>query len=227
MFGDPRSAAALHPFLTAGALLFALAAAAILLWFLIRRPRTRSFRVQLVLLFGFGVLPIGAAGMGNVASFEHSSHRAFCGSCHVMRPYTDDSDDPRSTTLASRHARNDLFGDGNCYQCHQDYGMFSTVATKLGGLRHVWAYYTEWNEVPADEALETIRLYRPYANAACTRCHSTETPLWRAVDEHVGMRREIASGDVMCASAGCHGPAHPGRERRELRARAATAEGRR
>lgn len=223
MFGDARSAAALHPYLTVAALALAIAAAAVLIWFLARRPSTKKLGVQALLFLGFGALPIGAAMTGNFASFEHSSHRAFCGSCHVMRPYTDDSDDRTSTTLASRHARNELFGDSNCYACHQDYGMFSTAATKIGGLKHVWFYYTEWEDVPAEQALETIQLYRPFANAACVRCHSTQTPQFRAEDAHVGMRARIESGEVMCASAGCHGPAHPGRERREARARQAEA----
>jgi hypothetical protein len=137
----------------------------------------------------------------------------------VMLPYTDDAENPASTTLAARHSRNAEFGDASCYHCHQDYGMFSTVATKIGGLSHVYYYYTEWHAMPADEALENIELYRPYANVSCMRCHSTENPGWGAVDEHVSMREQIVSGEVMCASAGCHGPAHPGREIREERRR--------
>jgi cytochrome c-type protein NapC len=211
MFGEPGSAAYAHPWLTGFALGLAAAAAAILIWYLIRRPRTRTFQIQMLLALGFGALPVSAAVVGNAAGYQHSSHRAFCASCHVMEPYTADAANVESRTLASRHSRNSETGDASCYFCHRDYGMYSTVATKIGGLGHVWAYYTEWKDVPAAEALETIELYRPFSNVACERCHSMQIPGWRAIDEHVSMRDELAAGTVMCASGGCHGPAHPGR----------------
>ena len=81
-------------------------AAALLLYYLIRRPAL-STGVKLLLLMGLGIFPILAAGAGNVVGFEASTERHFCGGCHVMGPYQRDSEDPRSTSLASMHARND------------------------------------------------------------------------------------------------------------------------
>ena len=60
-----------------------------------------------------------------------------------MEPWVQDASDPASTSLAARHGRNALFGDPNCYTCHADYGMYGTVHTKIGGLRHVAAYYAD------------------------------------------------------------------------------------
>lgn len=191
-----------------GAVSCAGAAAAILLWFLIRRPRIGR-ATKTLLLLGIGVLPIGAAFSGNLAGYQRTMERDFCGSCHTMRPYTDDSGDPTSTSLASMHARNASFGGHNCYVCHQDYGMFGTVTTKVAGMRHVWEYYTEYRSISVEDALPVLQLYKPYPNASCMQCHSTALAGWNEVDEHAAAAELIRSGELSCAGEGCHGPAHP------------------
>jgi nitrate/TMAO reductase-like tetraheme cytochrome c subunit len=184
------------------------AAALLLLWFLLWRPKlTRVTKV--VLLFAIGVLPIGTATTGNYAGFEATKARSFCGSCHVMTPYSNDSGDLHSTTLAARHARNAMFGEENCYACHADYGMFGTIKTKLGGLRHIYLYVTEYRNTPLEEARETIHIRSPFKNSTCMHCHSTQNPDWNAVKEHASLVDRVRDGSVSCASEGCHGPAHP------------------
>src|SRR5262245_26265095 len=111
--------------------------ALLLLWFLIRRPHL-THATKILLLFGIGILPITTAMTGNYVGFEATTKRQFCGSCHVMKPYELDSEDFKSTSLAARHSRNEMFGDANCYACHADYGMFGTIKTKAGGMRHVY-----------------------------------------------------------------------------------------
>jgi hypothetical protein len=114
--------------LTAVAFACAAASALLVLWWLVRRPAL-THATKLLLLLGIGVLPIAMATTGNVAGYEATKARTFCGSCHVMTPYSADSHDPESVTLAARHARNAMFGDDNCYTCHADYGMFGTITT--------------------------------------------------------------------------------------------------
>jgi nitrate/TMAO reductase-like tetraheme cytochrome c subunit len=184
------------------------AAALLLLWFLLWRP-TLTRVTKVVLLFAIGVLPIGTATTGNYAGFEATKARSFCGSCHVMTPYSNDSGDPHSTTLAARHARNAMFGEENCYACHADYGMFGTIKTKLGGLRHIYLYVTEYRNTPLSEARETIHIRSPFKNSTCMHCHSTQNPDWNAVKEHASLVDRVRDGSVSCASEGCHGPAHP------------------
>jgi len=192
----------------AAALLCAGGAAILALWFLVRRPAlTRN--TKLVLLAAIGVLPLATAGTGNIAGYEATKARRFCGSCHVMTPYSDDSENGGSTTLAARHARNALFGDENCYACHADYGMFGTIATKLGGLRHVYEYTLHYRNMSLAEARATIHIRTPFQNATCMHCHSTEGPSWNAIKEHASLLDRVRAGTVSCASAGCHGPAHP------------------
>jgi cytochrome c-type protein NapC len=183
-------------------------AAALVLGFLLFRPRL-STATKVVLLFAIGVLPLTTAMTGNYAGFEATKARRFCGSCHVMTPYEDDSNDPHSTTLAARHARNDLFGDENCYACHANYGMFGTVKTKLGGMRHVYEYVLHYHQLTLEEARERIHIKEPFRNATCMHCHSTENPLWTEVKDHASALDRIRAGEVSCASAGCHGPSHP------------------
>ena len=187
---------------------FAAIAAIVLTAHLIRRPALDP-GVKLWLFLGLGVFPIGAAAAGNVEGFEATKKRTFCGSCHVMTPHAGDADDPASASLAARHSRNKLFGDESCYTCHADYGKLGTVMTKLGGMRHVWLYYTEYRNTPLEEAKQTIHLIKPYPNANCMQCHSTEDALWQKPPDHKSSLEDVRSGKVSCASAGCHGYAHP------------------
>lgn len=183
-------------------------AAVLLLWYLLRRPAlTRATKV--ILLLGIGVLPIATATTGNVAGYEATKATSFCSSCHVMTPYGDDARDLASTSLAARHSRNDAFGHESCYTCHADYGMFGTIATKLGGLRHVYEYTFHYHSMPVDEFVATIELRAPFPSATCMRCHSTYGPTWNEVGDHASALAALRAGTVSCASEGCHGPAHP------------------
>jgi hypothetical protein len=190
------------------ALTCAAASVVLLVWFLVRRPPLNR-GTKIALLFGIGGLPIATAVTGNVAGYEATKQTRFCGSCHVMTPYRDDSLDLASPSLASRHARNEAFGDENCYTCHADYGMFGTVTTKLGGLRHVYEYALNYRSMPIEEFLATIEIREPFPNATCIRCHSTYGPSWNQIGDHASTRVELRAGTVSCASEGCHGPAHP------------------
>jgi cytochrome c-type protein NapC len=196
-----------HP-LTLIALVCAALSATILIVFLVRRPPLVG-STKLWLLLGLGVFPLGVAMAGNVEGFHATKQRQFCGSCHVMVPHASDSNDPTSNSLASRHARNPFFGEENCYVCHADYGMFGTILTKLGGMRHVYEYVTHYRNVPLETAKEIIHLYKPYPNANCMQCHTSNLELWLKVPDHKSSLTEVREGRVSCASAGCHGYAHP------------------
>jgi nitrate/TMAO reductase-like tetraheme cytochrome c subunit len=182
--------------------------ALILLTYLIRRPPLVR-ATKIALLIGLGVLPIASAAAGNVQGFEATTKREFCGSCHVMALHAADSDDATSQSLAARHGRNPMFGGENCYTCHADYGMFGTLVTKMGGMRHVWLYYTEYRSTPIEEAKQTIKLRAPYPNDNCMQCHSTRDALWLKGSDHQGVLADVRANRVSCASAGCHGLAHP------------------
>ena len=181
----------------------------ILVGYLVARPPLVR-ATKLALLLGLGVFPIGAAFSGNVHGFEGTKDRRFCGSCHTMVLHAADSDDPKSQTLAAQHARNKTFGSENCYSCHADYGMFGTIVTKAGGLRHVWMYLTEYRGKSLEDDKKEIRLLKPgQMNANCMQCHSTEDTLWLKVPDHRASLDDTRAGRLGCASAGCHGLAHP------------------
>lgn len=177
-------------------------------WFLFKRP-VFDRTTKVVLLFAIGVLPIGTAGTGNVAGYHATKTTKFCGTCHVMTPYADDSTNLESTSLAARHARNEAFGKENCYACHADYGMFGSVTTKVNGMRHVYEYLFHYRDHTEEQFFVDVEIRKPFQNAACMRCHSTRNPLFEAVGDHASTRDDIRSGKVSCASEGCHGPAHP------------------
>lgn len=197
-----------HNLLSILAIGCAVAAATILIVYLVRRPPlVASTKIWLGL--GLGALPIGAALSANVQGYKATQHRAFCGSCHVMVPHAEDSEDPKSVSLAAIHARNPFFGKDNCYTCHADYGIFGTFFTKLGGMRHVWLYATEFHSMDLAEAKEKIHLLKPYPNQNCMQCHTTDAPLWNRIPDHASARQEVVDNRIGCSSPGCHGVAHP------------------
>jgi nitrate/TMAO reductase-like tetraheme cytochrome c subunit len=201
--------ATLHPTpLTFIALVCAVLSAGILAFYLVRRPPL-TLATKIALLLGLGVFPIGVAAAGNIEGFQATEKREFCGSCHVMVPHAQDSEDRMSSSLSSRHARNKLFGNDNCYMCHADYGMYGTVMTKMGGMRHVWLYYTQYRTVPIEEAKNTIHLREPFPNDNCMQCHSTEDLLWLKLPDHRAALDDVRADRVSCACVGCHGLAHP------------------
>lgn len=193
-------------------------AAVILLWFLVGRPALKR-GTKLILLLGFGAFPIAGVTAGNVVAIQNSARVEFCGSCHVMKPWTDDLANPRSKSLASLHGRNHNFGDHACYTCHADYGRFSTVKAKAAGMGHVYEYAREYRRISTEEAIRSIETARPYPNANCTQCHSMTLPGFTEVRDHVSLRGELRAGRVSCASNGCHGPAHPFSKDEEERSR--------
>lgn len=183
-------------------------AAILLLGYLIRRPPLTSTSKMLLLLC-LGVLPLGAGLGANVAGYKATQHRSFCGSCHVMIPHASNSEDPKSNSLAAIHARNPFFGKDNCYTCHADYGMFGTVFTKLGGMRHVYLYVTEFRNMSLEQAKHEIHLLKPYPNTNCMQCHTTEAPGWNRIPDHASAKEDVVANRIGCSSRGCHGVAHP------------------
>ncbi|HEX2877680.1 MAG TPA: NapC/NirT family cytochrome c [Polyangiaceae bacterium] len=187
----------------------ALGAAAILLRYLIKRPPL-DLSMKLWLFLGLGVLPSVTALASTVAGMERTTHREFCGSCHVMAAHLDDASTLRSQSLAARHTRVPFFGEQSCYVCHADYGMYGYPLTKLGGLRHVYLYYLGgYADLTLEQAKREIHIAKPYDNMNCRQCHTTTARVWRDVPDHISMERELFSNQVSCASAGCHGFAHP------------------
>jgi cytochrome c-type protein NapC len=167
-------------------------------------------RVKLWLLFGLGVFPATAATSATVSGVQATTHRDFCGSCHVMSAHVADASNPAAQSLAARHSQNAFFGEKSCYVCHADYGMYGYALTKTAGLRHVYKYYfAGYRKMPLEQAKQAIRLVRPYDNGNCRHCHTTTLRDWRRVPDHESLERELASNRVSCASAGCHGYAHP------------------
>jgi len=198
-----------HNWLGIGALLAIVAAAAIQIHHLVVRPAL-DLRVKLRLLLGLGVFPVLAAASSTVAGMEATTKRPFCGSCHVMQGHYDDASNPHSGSLASRHSRNPFFGERSCYVCHADYGMYGYALTKLGGMRHVYEYYLGgYHSMSLAEAERKIRLRQPYDNRNCHECHTTGLSDWRRVPDHAALKAELEANRVSCASAGCHGYAHP------------------
>ncbi len=191
------------------AILCAVIAAVILVTYLVKKPLI-NLSVKLRLLFGLGVFPALTGVSSTVNGMEATTHREFCGSCHVMTRHFEDASNPKSQSLAAKHSRNPFFGDRSCYVCHADYGMYGYAMTKAGGMRHVYEYYLGgYRSMSLEEANKVIHLRKPYDNTNCRQCHSATLKDWSSVPDHISLQAELDSNKVSCASAGCHGYAHP------------------
>ncbi|MBL8956803.1 MAG: NapC/NirT family cytochrome c [Myxococcaceae bacterium] len=200
-----------------GALALATAAiaAALLVHHLVARPPL-TLATRLRLLLGLAVFPFLCAVATTGSGMQRTTEREFCGSCHVMGAHLKDVEDPTSTSLASRHARNPMFGGHACYTCHADYGMLGYPMTKLTGMGHVWYYYGGgYRDWPLEKFLAEVRIAKPFPNANCRQCHSGTLTSFRDAKEHRAMAQELEQNRVSCASAGCHGVAHPFNKRPE------------
>ncbi len=187
------------------ALVCAGCAALIIAWYLVRRPPLGRL-TKVLLLLGLGLLPVTVALTGNIAGYEYTLSRPFCGSCHVMGPYLRDAEDANSQSLAAIHSRNHRFGEQSCYMCHADYSMFGAITTKMNGMKHLYYYITEYaNTGPDGEGGPTIHLYKPFKNGTCMQCHSTAAKQY--VETHKDQLDQIRSGDMQCID--CHSEVHP------------------
>lgn len=186
----------------------AVVAATIMVLYLVYRPPLDA-KVKALLLLGIGVLPILTAMVGNMEGLQATEHQGFCGSCHTMDMHIADANDPDSTSLAAMHSRNPKFGDMSCYVCHKDYGMFGYALTKIGGMKHVYMFLTEYMWYDMDEALPKLHIAQPFKNSNCMQCHTTTGSLWNDVPDHRGLLEDLRTGETSCVSAGCHGYAHP------------------
>jgi len=190
-------------------LVAALGSAAILIWYLVKKPAL-GVTTKLTLLFGVGVLPATVAIASTTVGMQETTERRFCGSCHVMQGHTWNAEQAASDSLAARHARNPFFGARNCYVCHADYGMLGYPMTKLNGMKHVWHYYFGgYKDKPLDRAIDEIDLYKAYDNVNCRQCHSGTLTHFKSISDHQSLEKELAKNEVSCTSGGCHGFAHP------------------
>ena len=180
---------------------FALLAVAVLAlaWTRLRRAGLTPGLKELLVL-PLVVLPPAIVFFGYSYGIESSKDVASCGSCHVMKPYLADLQNPDSTALAATHFKNRYIQDHHCYTCHTDYGMFGTVQAKLEGLGHVVRNVTGRYAVP-------LKINHPYPNSRCLACHREAQKFLRSEGHPKEDLPKLLSGENSCIE--CHGPAHP------------------
>jgi nitrate/TMAO reductase-like tetraheme cytochrome c subunit len=186
--------------LSGAGILLGLAAAAILILVLVRKPEGRvTTPAKWALLVGLLVLPAMTMLSGNVVGFHNVKNS--CTQCHTMDPWVSDMKDPKSTTLAAKHFQNRWIPDDQCYTCHTGYGLAGNVQAKLNGLSHVTHEY--FTGVPKE-----IKIRSPFAVATCLHCHG-ESAKYQKIEQHVDaeMKPKILTGELSCFE--CHATPHP------------------
>ena len=192
--------------LSAVATLFAGLALVLALLVAFRPQLTRARGGKIFAFISLFVLPLLASWTGGNEKMESSKETKFCLSCHVMEDFGRSLhvDDP-SYVPAAHYQNNRIPRDQVCYSCHGDYTFFGGLNSKLRGVRHVYVQY--FGTVPKPEL---IRLYTPFSNRACLRCHEGA----RSFDESAvhgqdaDLLRQFKSDAVSCISGGCHDIIH-------------------
>jgi cytochrome c nitrite reductase small subunit len=171
---------------------------------LFRRRHLAAAPSQWLLFIGVCIMPLPVMVLSSAVGLERAKEISFCASCHVMRRFVDDMNDPASNRLAAVHFKNRYIQRSHCYVCHTDYGLFGTVQAKLAGIGHVWKESTGSYAMP-------VRMARPYRFTICLDCHA-QSARFEAVTRHEGVVARTVNGEATCTS--CHGLSHPAREER-------------
>ena len=151
-----------------------------------------------LLIAGAVGFPFLVTGVGTILVFERAERVEFCASCHLtMKPFIDDMENPRSSSLAALHYTNRYIPDNQCYECHTSYGLFGTLQAKEEGLNDVYRYYTRTFHLP-------IRLRHPYPIDDCLKCHAGSAK-WS--EDHEDYKDALFSGEATCMQ--CHADSHP------------------
>jgi nitrate/TMAO reductase-like tetraheme cytochrome c subunit len=161
-----------------------------------------------LLILPLVVLPPAIVFFGYSHGIERSKSIGSCGSCHVMKPYLADLQNPASETLAATHYKNRYIQENHCYTCHTDYGMFGTVQAKMAGLGHVTRNLTGAYSLP-------LKIAHPYANGRCLACHGDSQKFLKSEAHPKEDLPKLVSGETSCLD--CHGPAHPTVTKQALR----------
>jgi cytochrome c-type protein NapC len=184
---------------------FVFAVTAVLGLALLAKPDLTRQRAGKMLAFvALFVLPVTTAWMGFAEHWERSKTKEFCLSCHVMKPYGKSLYVDDNEYIPAVHFQNNYVpSDHACYTCHTSYALYGSIQAKVGGMRHLWVYYT--HSYP-----DTIKLYHPYNNRECLHCHGGSRK-FEAVDAHKDTDTTFAAivgGRVSCLESGCHDVAH-------------------
>jgi nitrate/TMAO reductase-like tetraheme cytochrome c subunit len=178
----------------------ALLAMALTGWVLLRQRKSLSgFQPRLVLFLGMCVLPFPVMLMSTAVGLEQAKAVDFCSSCHVMKTFVDDMENPTSTGLAALHYQNRYIQEDHCYVCHTNYGLFGTVEAKMGGMTHIWEETTGNYNLP-------IRAKGGYQFTICLNCHGLSAKFAKN-DLHQAVIGEVLAHEAACTD--CHVLSHP------------------
>jgi cytochrome c-type protein NapC len=175
-------------------MLLGLATIAVLVTVLVQPPKLDTLNGIALASIAVFLLPLLTLVSGSTHHLTQAKGVQFCGSCHIMEPYTRDLDRPSPLSLAGAHHQNQwLVEEQTCYICHTSYAMFGDLQAKWTGARHLWVYYTGQTPDP-------LELHRPFSNSDCLRCHGNSTNF-----NDLLPHRLLQDAD---SCLDCHGPGH-------------------
>ncbi|HEY2774633.1 MAG TPA: NapC/NirT family cytochrome c [Candidatus Binatia bacterium] len=155
-----------------------------------------STRTKIALFFVVIVFPALLSAVTFQLAFTRAESVEFCSSCHTMTPWVNDVTGKAGDSLAAEHFQHRWIQQDQCYTCHSNYGFLGTIQAKIGGVRHVAAYYFGH---PAK-----IELYGQYPNSICLKCH--EGAKFFIEDPNHTPLEDLLSGKDRCVE--CHESIH-------------------
>jgi nitrate/TMAO reductase-like tetraheme cytochrome c subunit len=158
-----------------------------------------GFQSKFTLFLSICVLPFPVMLMNTAVGLEQAKQVDFCSSCHVMRDFVGDMQNPTSTRLAALHYQNRYIQEDHCYVCHTNYGLFGTLEAKIGGISHIWEETTGTYELP-------IQAKGGYQFTVCLNCHGLSAKFAKN-DLHQTVIGQVLAGETACTD--CHDLSHP------------------
>lgn len=153
-------------------------------------------RLKILLFLFLLVFPAVLSAATAQVAFTRAETVEFCSSCHTMDPWAADVTGEDSDSLAHDHFARRWIQHDQCYTCHSNYGFLGPVKAKIGGVKHVIAFYTGFSG--------PIELYEDFPNANCLQCHE-HAKGFREEDAHDPIEDLIAGKD-RCVE--CHDQLH-------------------
>jgi hypothetical protein len=176
-------------------------------WLYRNMPRLTAERGgRVFLLLALFVLPLLLMPLGVAQTIHGSQSREFCNSCHEMGAYEQSLFYDDSEFVPANHFQKRLVPtETACFACHTDYTLYGDVAAKLNGLKHVLVHVT--GQVPAPGE---IKLYDPYPNANCLKCHAGSRAFEGVAqhDSETVKLDDLYANRTSCTNQGCHDSIH-------------------
>ena len=168
------------------------------------RPAALTPNMRGWLFVAVGLVPVMVAFLTFAHGLESSTTVAACGSCHVMTPFVQDLQDPKSETLAATHFKNRYIQETTATRATRTTGWRGRSRPSSAGSATCGATRPGSTTLP-------IKIAQPYPNFRCLELPRGVAEFLNSEGHPRSDLPELMAGKTSCLD--CHAPAHPEQKR--------------